>query len=100
MSQFSPSQDNRGHVPLRPPLPTCPSRHFIFCSHGFDCIQHTLVGVFIVRSVPYVDVEHDIFRYFAERGTWDTTLETFVNVDGDPTQFAVRETIIFPCRIN
>ncbi|CCO26625.1 Potassium voltage-gated channel subfamily B member 2 [Rhizoctonia solani AG-1 IB] len=25
--------------------------------------------------------------YFAERGTWDTTLETFVNSDGDPTQF-------------
>ncbi|KAF9264095.1 voltage-gated potassium channel [Marasmius fiardii PR-910] len=26
--------------------------------------------------------------YFAERGTWDTTLETFINSDGDPTQFA------------
>ncbi|KAK0457996.1 uncharacterized protein EV420DRAFT_1748335 [Desarmillaria tabescens] len=26
--------------------------------------------------------------YFIERGTWDTTLETFVNSDGDPTQFA------------
>ncbi|KAJ3895565.1 hypothetical protein GG344DRAFT_73084 [Lentinula edodes] len=26
--------------------------------------------------------------YFAERGTWDTTLETFINTDGDPTQFA------------
>jgi hypothetical protein len=28
-------------------------------------------------------------RYFAERGTWDTTLETFVNAEGDPTQFSV-----------
>ncbi|KAH7909569.1 hypothetical protein BJ138DRAFT_1154962 [Hygrophoropsis aurantiaca] len=25
--------------------------------------------------------------YFAERGTWDDTLETFVNADGDPSQF-------------
>ncbi|KAF5317647.1 hypothetical protein D9619_012557 [Psilocybe cf. subviscida] len=26
--------------------------------------------------------------YFAERGTWDELLGTFVNVDGDPTQFS------------
>ncbi|KAG8214300.1 voltage-gated potassium channel [Butyriboletus roseoflavus] len=26
--------------------------------------------------------------YFVERGTWDDTLETFINSDGDPTQFA------------
>ncbi|KAG0708465.1 hypothetical protein DFH29DRAFT_892721 [Suillus ampliporus] len=25
--------------------------------------------------------------YFAERGTWDDILETFINSDGDPTQF-------------
>ncbi|KAJ8592075.1 voltage-gated potassium channel [Rhizopogon salebrosus TDB-379] len=25
--------------------------------------------------------------YFAERGTWDDTLETFLNSDGDPSQF-------------
>ncbi|KAH7925161.1 voltage-gated potassium channel [Leucogyrophana mollusca] len=25
--------------------------------------------------------------YFAERGTWDDTLETFINADGDPSQF-------------
>ncbi|KIJ59661.1 hypothetical protein HYDPIDRAFT_140475 [Hydnomerulius pinastri MD-312] len=25
--------------------------------------------------------------YFAERGTWDDTLETFINSDGDPSQF-------------
>lgn len=29
-------------------------------------------------------------RYFAERGTWDNTLENFMNSDGDPSQFAVR----------
>lgn len=28
-------------------------------------------------------------RYFAERGTWDSTLDIFINSDGDPTQFAV-----------
>ncbi|KAG9308899.1 hypothetical protein JVU11DRAFT_11359 [Chiua virens] len=26
--------------------------------------------------------------YFVERGTWDDTLETFINSDGDPSQFA------------
>ncbi|KIM65843.1 hypothetical protein SCLCIDRAFT_1211848 [Scleroderma citrinum Foug A] len=25
--------------------------------------------------------------YFAERGTWDDTLDTFINSDGDPSQF-------------
>lgn len=29
-------------------------------------------------------------RYFAERGTWDEVLQTFINTDGDPTQFSVR----------
>jgi len=28
-------------------------------------------------------------RYFAERGTWDETLQAFINSDGDPTQFSV-----------
>jgi potassium voltage-gated channel Shal-related subfamily D member 2 len=28
-------------------------------------------------------------RYFIERGTWDDTLEIFINSDGDPSQFAV-----------
>ncbi|KAF5324018.1 hypothetical protein D9611_008440 [Ephemerocybe angulata] len=27
-------------------------------------------------------------RYFAERGTWDEVMDTFINSDGDPTQFA------------
>lgn len=26
--------------------------------------------------------------YFAERGTWDEVLQTFINSDGDPTQFS------------
>ena len=30
-----------------------------------------------------------ILRYFIERGTWDDTLGTFINSDGDPSQFAV-----------
>lgn len=33
-----------------------------------------------------------LIRYFAERGTWDPILETFVNSDGDPTQFDVSST--------
>ncbi len=35
------------------------------------------------------------FRYFAERGTWDGVIETFINADGDPSQFAVRRSF-FP----
>lgn len=30
-----------------------------------------------------------VSRYFTERGSWDSVLETFVNADGDPTQFSV-----------
>lgn len=33
---------------------------------------------------------NNFLRYFAERGTWDDNLETFLNSDGDPTQFQVR----------
>lgn len=31
---------------------------------------------------------HSPIRYFAERGTWDQALETFVDADGDPSQFS------------
>lgn len=34
-------------------------------------------------------------RYFAERGTWDSTLDIFINSDGDPTQFAVCQKCLF-----
>jgi hypothetical protein len=33
-----------------------------------------------------------LLRYFSERGTWDDNLETFINSDGDATQFQVRTT--------
>ena len=29
-----------------------------------------------------------VHRYFAERGTWDEVLGTFINTDGDPSQFS------------
>ncbi|KAF5323847.1 hypothetical protein D9611_008436 [Ephemerocybe angulata] len=29
-----------------------------------------------------------LYRYSAERGTWDEVMNTFINSDGDPTQFA------------
>lgn len=48
--------------------------------------QHALLAIsFFVIMVLTV---FSTLLYFAERGTWDTTLETFVNGDGDPTQFA------------
>jgi len=35
----------------------------------------------------FVVILFSTLLYFAERGTWDSTLETFINSDGDPTQF-------------
>ena len=29
-------------------------------------------------------------RYFIERGTWDPSIEVFLDSDGEPSQFAVR----------
>jgi hypothetical protein len=37
-----------------------------------------------------------VSRYFIERGTWDDTLEVFINSDGDPSQFAVSPRFFFP----
>ncbi|QRW18843.1 ion transport domain-containing protein [Rhizoctonia solani] len=41
------------------------------------------LGFFVMTTL----VVFSTLIYFAERGTWDTTLEAFVNSDGDPTQF-------------
>jgi len=47
--------------------------------------QHALLAIsFFVVMVLTV---FSTLLYFAERGTWDETLETFVNINGDPTQF-------------
>jgi len=48
--------------------------------------QHALlaIGFFVVMVLTIFST----LLYFAERGTWDTTLDTFINSDGDPTQFA------------
>ena len=37
--------------------------------------------------------QHD--RYFIEHGKWDDTLETFINSDGDPFQFAVSPSLLY-----
>jgi hypothetical protein len=47
------------------PFCTCASSHYVGLTH------------------------HNRVRYFIERGTWDDTLEVFINSDGDPSQFAV-----------
>ncbi|EIW74567.1 voltage-gated potassium channel [Coniophora puteana RWD-64-598 SS2] len=48
--------------------------------------QHALLAlsffIFMVLTV------FSTLLYFTERGTWDDTIETFVNSDGDPTQFS------------
>ncbi|KAH8995092.1 hypothetical protein EDB86DRAFT_1211083 [Lactarius hatsudake] len=42
------------------------------------------LGFFVLMVV----VVFSTLIYFIERGTWDDTLETFINSDGDPSQFA------------
>lgn len=46
--------------------------------HALLALSFFIVMVLIVFST---------LLYFAERGTWDDTLETFINSDGDPSQF-------------
>ncbi|KAF6748302.1 hypothetical protein DFP72DRAFT_1174358 [Ephemerocybe angulata] len=48
--------------------------------------QHALlaIGFFVVMILTVFST----LLYFAERGTWDEVMDTFINSDGDPTQFA------------
>ncbi|TFK33509.1 hypothetical protein BDQ12DRAFT_700737 [Crucibulum laeve] len=48
--------------------------------------QHALfaIGFFVVMVLTVFST----LLYFAERGTWDEVLGTFINSDGDPTQFS------------
>ncbi|KAJ7709548.1 hypothetical protein B0H17DRAFT_1028305 [Mycena rosella] len=48
--------------------------------------QHALfaLGFFVVMVLTVFST----LLYFAERGTWDDILDTFINTDGDPSQFA------------
>ncbi|CUA77602.1 Potassium voltage-gated channel subfamily B member 2 [Rhizoctonia solani] len=41
------------------------------------------LGFFVMTTL----VVFSTLIYFAERGSWDPTLEAFINSDGDPTQF-------------
>ncbi|KAI0662185.1 voltage-gated potassium channel [Cubamyces menziesii] len=53
---------------------------------SFRRSQHALLALsfFVVMVL----VVFSTLLYFAERGTWDETLGTFLNSDGDPSQFA------------
>jgi len=48
--------------------------------------QHALlaIGFFVIMIMTVFST----LLYFAERGTWDEVLGTFINVDGDPSQFS------------
>ncbi|KAI0923162.1 hypothetical protein AcV7_005749 [Taiwanofungus camphoratus] len=53
---------------------------------SFRRSQHALLALaFFVLMVLIV---FSTLLYFAERGSWDETLGTFINSDGDPSQFA------------
>ncbi|KAI9059240.1 voltage-gated potassium channel [Trametes sanguinea] len=53
---------------------------------SFRRSQHALLA--LAFFVVMVLVVFSTLLYFAERGTWDETLGTFLNSDGDPSQFA------------
>ncbi|KAH9933176.1 voltage-gated potassium channel [Epithele typhae] len=53
---------------------------------SFRRSQHALLA--LAFFVIMVLVVFSTLLYFAERGTWDETLGVFLNVDGDPSQFA------------
>lgn len=53
---------------------------------SFRRSQHALLALgFFVGMVLIV---FSTLLYFIERGTWDENLDTFINADGDPSQFA------------
>lgn len=81
------AQDYRSNVFIIQTFTTRSSRFSFLRCHGSCSIQYTSVRQ---------DKHHCgksshtcLFRYFAERGTWDESLGTFINTDGDPSQFAV-----------
>jgi len=47
--------------------------------------QHALLAIGFFTF--FVVIFFSTLLYFAERGTWDSTLDTFINSSGDPTQF-------------
>lgn len=74
------------------------SHHALLALSFFIAMVLTVFSTLL--CVPYHSTQSDPFslnallRYFSERGTWDDNLETFINSDGDATQFQVR---IIPC---
>ncbi|KAF4618008.1 hypothetical protein D9613_012848 [Agrocybe pediades] len=52
--------------------------------------QHALlaIGFFVIMILTVFST----LLYFAERGTWDELLGTFINSDGDPTHFSSKST--------
>ncbi|KZT67224.1 voltage-gated potassium channel [Daedalea quercina L-15889] len=53
---------------------------------SFRRSQHALLA--LAFFVVMVLVVFSTLLYFAERGTWDEVIGTFINSDGDPSQFA------------
>ncbi|KZT27481.1 voltage-gated potassium channel [Neolentinus lepideus HHB14362 ss-1] len=59
---------------------------------SFRRSQHALLALsFFILMVLTV---FSTLLYFTERGTWDETLETFIDVEGDPSQFSVTITTV------
>ena len=74
-------------------LPTRTLSSWFFRYHVLGYIQHTIVR-FNIYLNPFSCILR-IPRYFAERGTWDPNLETFVDADGEVSQFSVSYSLRF-----
>lgn len=67
------------------------SHHALLALSFFIAMLLTVFStlLYVVLTAPFAPNRTSLRRYFVERGTWDDTLETFINADGDPSQFAV-----------
>ncbi|OBZ68882.1 Potassium voltage-gated channel subfamily B member 1 [Grifola frondosa] len=61
-------------------------QHNSIARHPLPRSQHALLA--LAFFVVMVLIVFSTLLYFAERGSWDETLGTFMNSDGDPSQFA------------
>ena len=68
------------------------SQHALLAIGFFVIMILTVFSTLLYEKFSLPTTSHiDLFlsSYFAERGTWDEVLGTFINSDGDPTQFSV-----------
>lgn len=85
-------KDHRSHVPLLQEIAARTSCTQLLRRHGTGGIQHSPVSELSGLCTVLVDLT--CFRYFIERGTWDPSIEVFLDSHGEPSQFTVRPPLV------